>query len=158
MKLAFCFIQFTLLLVWLYAPLVSASDVFILVSQENSKDCFPMKDGSELNYKMTPQEMNQILEKYFSNQKNEKLYDAAIVNAGLKFCSVAEARTVFSFILESFNRPKINRRQLEVGSNYFYTKTFQQEFSVAMNAKSLSREQKENFIQLKAFSKKAWGR
>lgn len=158
MKLGFYFINCTILLVCFCGSCLHASDVFILVAESDSKSCFPVRDSSHLNYEMTPQEVGSVLEQYFSNKKNEKLYDAAIVNAGLKFCSAVEAKIVFSTILESFKRPNINQRQLEVGSNYFYTKAFQQEFKEVIHSKSTPHHQRDHLTRLKAFSEKAWGR
>jgi hypothetical protein len=96
-----------------------AGGVFIVVSDKKSEDCLRGKDDPErTEYLLASDEAIAALDKYFREEPNPRLYDAAIVNAGLRFCGLPERKAVFKAMVKALDRDKPSKRVFEVLGNY----------------------------------------
>jgi hypothetical protein len=96
-----------------------ASSVHIYVTDGKTKDCPPAAtDPEETRYVLKSPEAAAALKRYVESKKNPKLYDAAFVNAGLKFCGQNEALAVFKALTDSLKKEEPTQRTWELIKNY----------------------------------------
>ena len=101
----------------------TAGGVTIVVSDDAARSCYGPAGGEELIYRLTTGETNRALSNYFSARPNPKLYNAALANAGLKFCSDEDRRKVFHFMLKVLNGKNPPKEVSEVILNYYRSAT-----------------------------------
>ena len=103
----------------LFTATAWASTVNIWVTDEKAKDCpAPKTLAEETRYLLKPKDAAAALKRYVESKKNPELYDAAFVNAGLRFCSPAAALVVFKQLADAFKRNEPGERAWEVLKNY----------------------------------------
>lgn len=141
--------------------LVATTDVFsgtvsIMVSEGKKASCLRNVGPDHDQYLLDVKETLTALGKYFRGERNPELYDAAIVNAGLKFCSEAERAPVFAWIVRQFDKPAASKNTFEVATNYYRDPAMQRLIQEQLNSPSTSAQLRMNLEKLKSFASKAW--
>ncbi len=124
-----------------------AGGVSIFVSSTRDKTCLPPLGVEEVQYLLTPSETRRALRRYFRSESNPELYDAAIVNAGLKFCGAAERSEVFRDLVAELEAAKPDRRVFEVIRNYSRSETLLREIRSRLSQKDLTPELHRNLTK-----------
>jgi hypothetical protein len=135
-----------------------AGQVSIMVAEGKEARCLEPAEPERTQYLMTSAEALKALDNYFKGIGNPQLQDAAIVNAGIRFCSGVERKAVFSGLLQALGQPSISQRLLEVASNYYGSKTLHALIREASGSKTRSPILKENLRRLREFAAAARSR
>ena len=150
-----------LLILALHAPWPTlASSVSIMVSDNPKAKCPKPKSKEHQQFVLTSKETSEALDRYFREESNPALYDAAIVNAQIKFCGEAETRKIFETILQHLERRNPDRRTIEVYAQFDNHKLMRKLALEKYNASGggVSPEFISNIRAAQAYASKARGR
>ena len=96
-----------------------AGEVKIIVSSSHDRSCLSHQAPESTEFLLDPEETKNALKRYFAHESNPELWDAAIVNAGIRFCTKSEAVNVFPTMNEALDRDRVDKRAIEVIANYY---------------------------------------
>lgn len=136
---------------------IFASSISIIVS-DVTPNCTKPNAPEQTQYILSSEETIDALENYFTGNRNKYFYDAAIVNAKIKFCSDSEKRKVFSAIVQNFNQQKVSKKTFEVMANYYQSLLMKQLIQDVIDSDNSSAVFKNNLVKAKKTSEKAWAK
>ena len=137
----------------------SAGSVNIIVSNTKDESCLAPKESEEVTqYILNSEETIMALDTYFQGRPNLKMYDAAIVNARISFCSDVERKVVFYNIVMNLKQKNPSKRVFEVVTNYYRSKHMRQAMGAPLSQTDTSTDFKENILKAKRLAEKAWSK
>jgi hypothetical protein len=123
------------------------------VSAGKTPGCPPKTtDPEETRYVLRPKEAAAALKRYVQSKKNPKLYDAAFVNAGLRFCGKDEERAVFDQLAAMFAPQEAPKRAFEIVRNYSKSASLLESIEEKLKDPKISQAHRVNLLEARGLT------